>query len=232
MNVARILAVCFAALAALGIAGIALAGPEVGNRALEVTALAAPSSTPSISELDSGVLPATATVTPTETVTPTATVTPTETVTPTATVTPTVTMTMTHGSEKIADALAKFFSVPISEVLQIRSEMGWGGVVKVFGLAKVSGKSVDEILALRETEGWGQVARALGIKPGHWGGNLGQIVSGHAVAPPAGETPPASSADTGNSPPNPGKGNGNGKGGNGNANGNGHGNGNGKGKGK
>jgi hypothetical protein len=220
MNVARILAVCFAALAALGIAGIALAGPELGNRALEVTALAAPSGTPTISELDSGVLPATAMVTPTETITPT------------ATVTPTVTMTMTHGSEKIADALAKFFSVPISEVLQIRSEMGWGGVVKVFGLAKVSGKSVDEILALRETEGWGQVARALGIKPGHWGGNLGQIVSGHAVAPSAGETPPASSADTGNSPPNPGKGNGNGKGGNGNANGNGHGNGNGKGKGK
>jgi hypothetical protein len=223
MNVARIMAVCFAALAALGISGIALAGPGLGAGSLEVTALATPSSTPSISDLDTGLLPTT--VTPTVTITPTMTVTPTATVTPTVTVTGTVPVTMTRGAnEKIAEGIAKFFGVPISDVLKIRNEMGWGGVVKVFGLAEVSGKSVDDVLALRENEGWGQVARALGIKPGHWGGNLGQIMSGHAVAPSPNETPPASSSDSINSPPNSGKGNGNGKGG--------HGNGNGKGKGK
>jgi hypothetical protein len=221
MNVARIMAACFAALAALGISGIALAGPALGSGALQVTALATPSSTPSISGLDRVLLPTT--VTPTVTVTPTMTVTPTATVTPTVAVTGTVPVTMTRGAnEKIAEGIAKFFGVPISDVLKIRNEMGWGGVVKVFGLAEVSGKSVDDVLALRKTEGWGQVAKSLGIKPGHWGGNLGQIMSGHAIAPSPGETPPASSGDSSNSPSNLGKGNGKGKGGNGNGKGKGH----------
>lgn len=216
MNVARIMAVCFAALAALGISGIALAGPGLGAGALEVTALATPSSTPSTSDLDKVVL--LTTVTPTVTVTPTMTVTPTATVTPTVAVTGTVPVTMTRGAnEKIAEGIAKFFGVPISDVLKIRNEMGWGGVVKVFGLAEVSGKSVDDVLALRQNEGWGKVARSLGIKPGHWGGDLGQIMSGHAVAPSPAETPPASGPN--NLLPDSGKGNGKGKGGNGNGKG-------------
>ncbi len=199
MKTARILAIGFSVFAVLGMIGLAFAGPPrvafaQGAETSTVTA------TPEIGD--------TGTITSTETVTPTVTVTATVPVTATPPVTATV-----APNQKVAAAIAKFYDVPLDDILAMRDQgMGYGEIVIAFNLANKTGKSVEEILSMRKSgEGWGKIAQDLAVKPGNKGGNLGGIMSGHAQ-PPTGEgnTAPSGSAK--------GNGNGNGKG-NGNGNG-------------
>lgn len=205
MRPARTLAIMISVLAALGIGTVALAAPSSGAGLYAGwRSGAAPS--------DLG---------PGDTITPTATLTTTNPLTGTNPLTSTMPVS---GSNKVADAIAKYFGVEVTEIVQMHTEgMGFGSIVIALNLANASGKPIDEILAMREAgEGWGKISKELEIHPGKWGTNLGQMRSGKATpivktAPVVSATPPAGGVisptlKTNGVAPNTGKLNGNGNG--------------------
>ena len=147
MKTARLVAISFGVLAALGIAGLAVAAPPAGAALADLTTM--PSTTLSASAI----------------VTPTATVTGTVPITGTPTVTGTI-----ANNQKVANAIATYFNVPLTEILALRDDgMGYGEIVIAYNLAKQTGQSVDEIIALRQAgEGWGKIVQSLDVKPGRW----------------------------------------------------------------
>ncbi len=108
------------------------------------------------------------------------------------------------ASLKVANAIAKYFSVPVSDVVALHnSGWGYGEIFKLYQLAKDSGKTVDEIKAMRESGmGWGVIEHTLGLPPGNHGKNLGGAVSGRNVTDTVTTT-------VGTKPPGKGNGNGN-----------------------
>ena len=99
----------------------------------------------------------------------------TQTVTSTTALTP---------SNKIAILVARFFSVPVTVVIQLHSDgWGYGEIFKLYQIARVSGKTPEEIQVMCDSGmGWGQIAKALTIRPGNAGDNLGGVVSGRNVS--------------------------------------------------
>jgi hypothetical protein len=87
------------------------------------------------------------------------------------------------GTNVVGAAIASFFSVPVSDVVTLRSGgYGYGEIAKAYFLALGSGLTVDEITALRESGmGWGQIAKEAGLSPGNQGQNLGMIMSGRGT---------------------------------------------------
>lgn len=97
---------------------------------------------------------------------------------------PTVTSTypMT-GGVMIPTCISLFFDVPVSDVVEVRSEgFGWGEVAKVYFFATESMTDVEYILDLRAGGlGYGQIAKVLDLSPGRHGQNLGCIMSGRCT---------------------------------------------------
>lgn len=77
---------------------------------------------------------------------------------------------------KIAEAIAKYFDVPVDEVMAWHDAgNGWGGIVKAYALAEASGLTVDEIFDMRmQEQGWGVIVKELAV--GKWKTNLGQVM--------------------------------------------------------
>ncbi len=67
------------------------------------------------------------------------------------------------GDERVAQSIAKFFGVPVADVLTLHnSGKGYGEIVKAYALAQGSGKSVNDIFAsARETETLGVSGQVL-----------------------------------------------------------------------
>ncbi len=97
---------------------------------------------------------------------------------------PTVTSTypMT-GGVMIPTCISLFFGVPVSDVVEVRSDgYGWGEVAKVYFFATESMTDVSYILDLRDGGmGYGQIAKVLDLSPGRHGQNLGCIMSGRCT---------------------------------------------------
>jgi hypothetical protein len=97
---------------------------------------------------------------------------------------PTVTSTypMT-GGVMIPSCISLFFDVPVSDVVEVRSEgFGWGEVAKVYFFATESMTDVEYVLDLRAGGlGYGQIAKVLDLSPGRHGQNLGCIMSGRCT---------------------------------------------------
>lgn len=96
------------------------------------------------------------------------------------TITSTNTLT---GGLKVASVIAKYFGVPISDVLKLKDGgMGYGEIFKLYEIHLESGKTISDIMALRNSGmGWGQINHQLGLDPGNHGKNLGSAVSGHVT---------------------------------------------------
>ncbi len=145
------------------------------------------------------------------------------------TVTSTVTSTLNlTDTNKIAEAITKFFSgtvtttLTVSDVVGLHNQgWGFGEILKLYGLAKESGRTPDQIKALRDSGmGWGEIAKSLDLSPGNKGDNLGAAVSGRGITET--QTTNSKSDDNSHGKPNggppgksesgpPGKGNGKGK---------------------
>lgn len=96
------------------------------------------------------------------------------------TISPTLPVT---GGVMIPTCIGLFFGVPVSEVMDIRSDgLGWGGVAKAYFLAQDSGLTVQAIAEMKQGDmGWGEIAQYLGLPPGNHGRNLGLIISGRGA---------------------------------------------------
>lgn len=183
MKTARIVVISFAMLAALGIAILALAAAPSGIAYAQ------------------GVESTTATLMGTGTITSTGTLTDTGTISGTV-----------ASNQKVADAIAKYYDVPLDDILALRDKgMGYGEIVIAFNLANKIRQPVDQILTLRESgQGWGKIAQSLAVKPGNKGENLGSIMRGRNSKGGAKEPPSTDEQDEKQDSGN-GKGNGKGK---------------------
>lgn len=85
------------------------------------------------------------------------------------------------GTERIAQAIAKYFKVDVAKVNALfDSGKGFGEIVKAYALAQSSGKSVDEIFAMRENDqGWGKIVKTLAVTKTKE--NLGKIMRNSAA---------------------------------------------------
>lgn len=87
------------------------------------------------------------------------------------------------NNQKIAQAIADAFKVPVADILALHDKnMGYGEIVVAYTLAQKSGKSVSEVLALRTTgQGWGTIAKT--FNPEHAKlTKLGQVLNGKQTA--------------------------------------------------
>jgi hypothetical protein len=113
------------------------------------------------------------------------------TISPTQSISPTQPVS---GTNMVGSAIASFFSVPVSDVVSLRSGgYGYGEISKLYFLANFLGLSPDlgltfddavsVIRATREISrtGWGRLTMDLGLRPGNHGCNLGMIVSGRGT---------------------------------------------------
>jgi hypothetical protein len=121
----------------------------------------------------------------------------------------TITSTNTvSGGLKVATVIAKFFGVPVSDVLKLKSDgMGYGEIFKLYEIHVQSGQPLTAVLSLRNSGmGWGQINHDLGLPPGNHGKNLGSAVSGHvtqSVTTTITSTLPTRGNGKGNGNPNP-----------------------------
>ncbi len=96
------------------------------------------------------------------------------------------------GDERVAQSIAKFFGVPVADVLTLHnSGKGYGEIVKAYALAQGSGKSVNDIFASRANEqGWGEIVKSLAVAK--WNASVGKVVRNAAADKnpvPAGDAP-------------------------------------------
>jgi hypothetical protein len=71
---------------------------------------------------------------------------------------------------KIAWEISKAYEMSVlpEHISYLHSNLGYGEITLLYGLAETSGKPVSDILAMRKDDGlgWGQIAQKLGVKLG------------------------------------------------------------------
>ena len=95
----------------------------------------------------------------------------------------------TSISHPVASAMARYFDVEYSEIVELHQEgLGFGAMAHAYFIARTLGITPEEVISEFESgKGWGEILKEHDLRPGlaGRGGNLGSIMSGRdRVLPP------------------------------------------------